>query len=141
MKKPLKIALWIGGSVAGLIAIGFFGLIAVGYIMFGSFGPSNDDGSSTISWRSSLPETAADVHEHAWADGFLPDYDYYLRARVTKPEFDKFVQDLGLTPHTTTRIYSESSCLSWSGHLPADSEWSGRHLRQRGRDDVDVCEV
>jgi hypothetical protein len=123
MKKPPKIALWIGGSVVGLIAIAFIGLIAVGYFMFGSFGPSNDDGSATISWRSSLPETAADVHEHAWADGFLPDYDYYLRARVTKSEFEKFVQDLELTPHTATRTYSESSWLSWSGHLLADSEW------------------
>lgn len=123
MKKPLKVVLWIAGSLFGLIAIAFVGLFMIGYFLFGDFGSSDDDGRSTISWRSSLPETAADVHEHAWADGFLPDYDYYLRARVTKLEFEKFVQDLELTPHTATRIYSEPSCLSWSGHLLADCEW------------------
>ncbi len=123
MKKPLKVALWIAGSAVGLVAIAYGVLIAIGFFVFGSVGSSNRDGSSTISWRSSLPETASDVHEHAWADDFLPDYDYYLRARVSKPDFDKFVRDLGLTPHSANRKYSESSWLSWSGHLLADSEW------------------
>lgn len=122
MKKPLKIALWIAGSLAGLVAIAFATLIAVGFFLLESF-DSSDDGHSTISWRTSLPATATEVKEHAWADGFLPDYDYYLRARITKPEFDKFVQDLELTPHKDTRIYSESYPLSWSGHLTGDSEW------------------
>ena len=126
MRKPLKVALLIIGSVVGVIAMACLGLIAVGYFLFGSFGSSDDHSGSAISWRSSLPVTAADVHEHAWADGFLPDYDYYLCARITEAEFEKFVQDLGLTPHTASRIYSdseESSWLSWSGHLLGDNTW------------------
>jgi hypothetical protein len=126
MRKPLKVALLIIGSVVGVIAMACLGLIAVGYFLFGSFGSSDDHSGSAISWRSSLPVTAADVHEHAWADGFLPDYDYYLCARITEGEFEKFVQDLGLTPHTASRIYSdseESSWLSWSGHLLGDNTW------------------
>ena len=139
MKKPLKVALYIAASLVGLIALAYVGLIAVGFLLFGSFDPSSDDGSSSISWRSSLPETATDVKEHAWADGFLPDYDYYLRARVSKIEFERFVQDLKLTPHTATRIYSEPSCMSWSGHLLEDGEWwnptgdlEGTYVREGG---------
>jgi hypothetical protein len=139
MKKPLKIALWIVGSIVGLTVIGLIGLISIGFLFFDSFSSSNDDGSTTISWRSSLPDTATDVKEHAWADGFLPDYDYYLRARISTVEFEKFVKDLELTPHATNRVYSESSCLSWSGHLLGDSEWwnpteslEGTYVREGG---------
>ncbi len=123
MNQPLKVALWIAGSVAGLIAIACLGLVAVGYFLFGSLGSSDDHSSPAISWRSSLPESATDVHEHVWADGMLPDYDYYLCARVTKAEFEDFVKDLGLTLHTANRVYSESSWLSWSGHLLGDNTW------------------
>jgi hypothetical protein len=37
MKKPLKIALWIADSLAGLVAIAFGTLIAVGFFLLESF--------------------------------------------------------------------------------------------------------
>jgi hypothetical protein len=123
MKKRTKIVIWIGASLAGLAVFAYISLLVIGSLIFGSLDPFSDEGSSSISWRSSLPETATDIEEQAWSDGFLPDYDYYLRARITESEFEKFVKDLELTPHSDTRIYSESSLLSWSGALIGDKEW------------------
>ena len=76
------------------------------------------------SWRRYLPATAAEVREWAWADGFLPDYGYLLKARITETEFKQFVSQLGLTPHTPDRKYSEEShWLSWSALPGFDGDW------------------
>ena len=123
MKKPLKIALVVVGSVVGLFVLCQVALFALGFLLFGSGDPFPEAGESTISWRTHLPASATEIKESSWADGFLPDYDYYLRAKITEQEFDTFVGDLGLTPHTSDRIYSEESALSWSGHLLEDGSW------------------
>jgi hypothetical protein len=79
---------------------------------------------SKPSWRQNLPATATDVHEWSWADGFLPDYSYLLKARVTETEFTQFVALLGLTPHTPARQYSEEShWLSWRAAPGFDGDW------------------
>ena len=78
---------------------------------------------SKPSWKSHLPSSASDVQEWSWADGFLPDYSYQLKARVTEAEFQKFVSDLGLTPHTPERKYSEDSWLSWGSAAGFDGTW------------------
>ncbi len=76
------------------------------------------------SWRRHLPATATDIHEWAWADGFLPDYSYFLKARIAEAEFQQFVARLGLTPHTSDRKYSEhSNWLSWSSAPGFDGDW------------------
>ncbi len=54
-----------------------------------------------------LPSSATDVHEWSREDGFLPDYTYLLRARITPEEFQSYVQARGLTPHTATREYED----------------------------------
>jgi len=51
---------------------------------------------SKPSWRQDLPVTATDVHEWAWADGFLPDYSYLLKARVTGGSSSNSSTGLGL---------------------------------------------
>ena len=139
MKKPLKVLLYIGAFVVSLILLTSAAIFAMGYFIFGSANPAPEAGKLSISWKSDLPSTATEVREHAWADDFLPDYDYYLRARITKPEFDALVQKLELTPHTSTRTYSETGVLSWSGHLIGENDWwhptdqlEGTYVRQEG---------
>lgn len=78
---------------------------------------------SRLSWKTYLPQTASEVQEWSWADGFLPDYAYQLKARITEAEFRKFVSDLGLTPHTAERKYSEQSWLSWRGSPAFEGTW------------------
>ena len=76
------------------------------------------------SWRRHLPASATDIQEWSWADGFLPDFSYQLKARVTDAEFHQFVASLGLTPHTPERKYSEAShWLSWSPSLRFVGKW------------------
>ena len=76
------------------------------------------------SWRGRLPASATDIHEWVWADGFLPDYSYLLKARITETEFQQFIAQLGLTPHTPDREYSEEShWLSWSAAPGFHGDW------------------
>jgi hypothetical protein len=76
------------------------------------------------SWRRHLPASATGIKEWAWTDGFLPDFSYQLKARITDSEFVEFVASLGLTPHTPDRKYSEAShWLSWSPSLRFDGKW------------------
>ena len=77
------------------------------------------------SWRDSLPATATDVHEWAWAEPFLPDdYSYRLKARLTEPEFQQLMTKLNLTPHTPDRKYSEeSNWLSYSRDPRCKEDW------------------
>ena len=76
------------------------------------------------SWRRHLPASATEIQEWAWADGFLPDFTYLLKARVSDSEFLEFVASLGLAPHTPERKYSESAhWLSWSPPPGFDGKW------------------
>lgn len=67
------------------------------------------------SFRKALPSSAQDIHESYWTDTLLPDYDYKLKAKITEEEFRRYVAKFGLTPHTTTRKYSDLVvCLDWA---------------------------
>lgn len=50
----------------------------------------------TWGFRRALPETATDVHEDAWEDGFLPDYHYCLKAKISAFEFEAYARRLEL---------------------------------------------
>ena len=63
-------------------------------------------------FRRELPWSASDVHEAVWEDGFLPDYVYCLKARITRAEFDEYARDLSLTPDLPGRVYEDDE--NWS---------------------------
>ena len=47
-------------------------------------------------FRTALPWSASDIHDYGWSAGIPADHTYYLRARVTRPEFDAYVAKLEL---------------------------------------------
>jgi hypothetical protein len=80
--------------------------------------------SGSRSWRGYLPTNATEISEWSWSDGFLPDYSYVLKARVTPANFDSFCSELGLTLHTTNRHYADDpTWLSWSAPPGFTSTW------------------
>ncbi|MGC3956462.1 MAG: hypothetical protein QM813_00340 [Verrucomicrobiota bacterium] len=123
MKKRTKILI-----VSGLAIVACLGAFVAYRIhkarQAGEFIASLFAADSKPSWRQDLPATATDVHEWVWADGFLPDYSYLLKARISEDEFREFVTRLGLTAHTPTREYSEDSVwLSWGAAPGFDGSW------------------
>lgn len=75
-------------------------------------------------FRRTLPSGATDVHDAAWEDGFLPDYQYCLKARITAEEFAAYARQHGLTPATPGRVYEDED--DWSGldcPLRAEAAW------------------
>ena len=66
-------------------------------------------------FRRELPWSAQGIQEWHWSDGFLPDYSYHLKARITEEQFHTYIAKFGLALHTPTRQYSESPdpWLSW----------------------------
>ena len=76
-------------------------------------------------FRHKLPWSAQDVHEWHREDGFLPDYSYLLKAKITEAQFRRYITKFGLTSHTASRQYSESPdpWLSWEAAPSFDGGW------------------
>lgn len=66
------------GGASALLALYLVGIF-MAYQMF------------TWPYRRALPWSASEVKEYAWTDGFLPDFVYCLRARVTEEQFRDYV--------------------------------------------------
>lgn len=47
-----------------------------------------------VSYKNRLPSTATEISEK-YVDAY-PDFSYYLKARITKNEFNDFIKELGL---------------------------------------------
>src|SRR6266540_5048671 len=94
MKTLRIIGIAIGSSVwaASCIAtVGLIGLVIIVNLVSYAISPE----SYAEEYRDKLPNDAEETQEHI-VDLF-PDWDYYLKAKITKEEFDKFVKDLELT--------------------------------------------
>ena len=50
----------------------------------------------TWPYRKALPWTASDVQDYAWTEGFLPDYSYWMRARLSRDQFRVYITKYGL---------------------------------------------
>ena len=74
-------------------------------------------------FRRELPWSASDVHEAVWEEGFLPDYQYCLKARITRAEFDAYARRLALTPATSGRVYDDEDDWSDLTCPPGDHPW------------------
>lgn len=69
-----------------------------------------------------LSATAQMIFSSRWEDSFLGDGTIKIKARVTGAEFVEVVQQLGLTPHTADRKYTDDLvCLQWMGDR--DARW------------------
>jgi hypothetical protein len=80
--------------IPGLCAISLSALAV--YILFIAKTPA----------RAALPGSAQDIHDYISPSfGMTGDYMYALKARITKDEFDRFVQDLHLTPLLINKDY------------------------------------
>lgn len=65
------------------------------------------------SYKTALPETAVEVKEWYWQEGFLPDYEYYLKAKMSKQDFLKYIDTLKLVPYSDTLKFEDD--ILWSG--------------------------
>jgi hypothetical protein len=78
--------------------------------------------------RRALPSTATDIHEFDRSDGFLPDYSYYLKARISSDEFQTYVERRHLKPFSEDGQYDESPhpWVNWrsQGQLGEGSWWN-----------------
>ena len=108
-------------------SLGAAALVLFGVLYFLIFGFPSFSSDSSLSWKSELPSTATEIQESVWADGFLPDYSYILRARISGQEFADFCLRLKLTPHSESRTYSDDKhWLSWTALPNVDGgDWWG----------------
>src|SRR5882672_5623949 len=122
---PIRTTAWIITLLFLGIASGWLGYRYYRYRQaLAFFGAVFSADSSGRSWRQNLPTNATDVLEWSWSDGFLPDYSYVMKARVSQADFDGFRLALNLTPHTADRQYSDATLwLSWSAPPGFKNTW------------------
>lgn len=57
--------------------------------------------------RRLLPDGAEVIEEHIEEDGFLPDYNYSMRARMSEPSFHQWMRRLGVEPTDDPARYGD----------------------------------
>ncbi len=76
---------------------------------------------NTWGFRSKLPWSASEIYEWSREDGFLPDYSYFLKAKITQEEYLKYIEELNLKKHTETSKYPDGTLgLNWSAMSGVD---------------------
>jgi hypothetical protein len=76
-------------------------------------------------YREHLPSSASEIKEWYIRDELLPDYEYYLKARISPSEFEKYRIRLGLSFHTDSSKYGDDmDWLSTAGvYSDSVSKW------------------
>jgi hypothetical protein len=76
-------------------------------------------------FRRALPPSAEDVHEWSREDGFLPDYSYKLKAKISEDQFHLYIDRFQLTPHAPDRQYSQDAkiYLQWRAETNPEIAW------------------
>jgi len=78
----------------------------------------------TWGFRKELPWLAGDVHEHYTTDILLPDYSYYLKAKISEAQFQRYIAKFKLTLHTSDRNYTDDTVwLQWDAHDSTPNHW------------------
>lgn len=79
----------------------------------------------TMGFRKALPFSTWDIQESYWSDGFLPDYSYCLKAKMTREEFEAYISRFGLTLNPTIPDLGrdEMPSPSWGGPWGGASWW------------------
>ena len=80
--------------------------------------------SSSFEWGfvTKLPNGAEIINQSAQTDDFLPDYDYYLTARMNESEFDEYRKEFNLTEHFDRREYVDEN-WSFDFLLKSEFDW------------------
>jgi len=78
-------------------------------ILFISFLLNSCNSKEKWFYEKALPDTAEDVHVWHQNDGFLPDYTYYLKARISRQEFFNYIDSLEMNLHTDTSNYTDDT--------------------------------
>jgi hypothetical protein len=89
-------------------------IVALSVIHFKAY--DND----TWGFRKQLPWSASDIHEWYWEEGFLPDYSYCLKAKMSEEAFLDYVQEFGLKKK---EMPLENEYVRWSGPRTEESWW------------------
>lgn len=76
----------------------------------------------TWSYRKALPWSASQVKEQVWREGFLPDFAYYLRARITEEQFLEYVVRFELESAGKMGYFTKPSEAQWWGPTPGEHE-------------------
>jgi hypothetical protein len=67
----------------------------------------------TWPYRKALPLSASEVNEYVWTDGFLPDFSYYLRARITEEQFLNYVARFKLAIDGKRELFAGPHEVPW----------------------------
>ncbi len=102
MKKLLLI--FITGLV--FIALGFWGW----------------NEGNTWGYRKALPRSAEEINELALQPGFIPDYSYFLKAKIKEKEFLKYVEKYDLKPFPENTERPEEYKF-WFGTEDIEKSW------------------
>jgi hypothetical protein len=89
-----------------------------------------------------LPKDAEVCYRSQYEDGFLPDADFRLKAKITKEQFDAIVKKIGATPHTEKRQYTDDKMwLSWRPDIGDDLKPKKGHKNWDPEDDLSATYV
>lgn len=94
----------------------------------------------TWPYRKALPWSASEVKEYIWTEGFLPDFSYYLRARITEKQFLDYVARFELESAGKREQFAEPDEAPWWRPSPGahevyrleDGDWSMEALYDDG---------
>ncbi|HYV55466.1 MAG TPA: hypothetical protein VE933_12845 [Chitinophagaceae bacterium] len=86
---------------------------------------SCNNNSTEWEYRKLLPHSASQIKEFYWKDGFLPDYEYYLRAKIDQRDFNWYCDSLGLELHTDVSKYTDEigNLNTIGGYAEELKEW------------------
>jgi hypothetical protein len=75
-------------------------------------------------FRTALPWSAREVHEYSWSSSIPADHTYWLKARITRPEFDAYITKWDLTLYSRTPPSSAVSPGQTDTNINRD-DWRG----------------
>ena len=86
-------------------------------------------GQGEWDFKTKLPNHASEIKEFIKAEEFIPDYKYFLSAKITKAEFLNYTNGFKMKLHTDTTQYSddivwlttESNIEWWNSKSQKDS--------------------
>lgn len=74
-------------------------------------------------FKKELPWGASEIYEWYQQETLLPDYVYFLRAKISQEEFFKYIKKLDLEKHTDSSSYpDEKAGLSWAASYGVDTK-------------------
>lgn len=64
-------------------------------------------------YQKCLPTTASDIKVFVWKEDLLPDYEYYLKAKISKQDFLRYIDTFNLVLYSDTLKFEDDAI--WNG--------------------------